>query len=219
MARIKNMKNAKKIENPGVLLKRLMGYIMKHYGAAFVTVLICILISVICNVQGTMFMQTLIDDYIVPMLKDGSRDFSGLAHAITRVAGFYAIGVAVTLLYSQIMVNITQGTLRSLRDDLFTHMQDLPIKYFDTHAHGDIMSVYTNDIDTLRQLISQSIPQVLNSLITLVSTFVSMIVLDIPLTIVSVIMVAIMLFVTSKLSAASGRYFIEQQKDIGKVNA
>lgn len=110
MARIKNMKNAKKIENPGVLLKRLMGYIMKHYGAAFVTVLICILISVICNVQGTMFMQTLIDDYIVPMLKDGSRDFSGLAHAITRVAGFYAIGVAVTLLYSQIMVNITQGT-------------------------------------------------------------------------------------------------------------
>ena len=219
MARIKNMKNAKKVENPGVLLKRLMGYIMKHYGAAFVTVLICILISVICNVQGTMFMQTLIDDYIVPMLKDGSRDFSGLAHAITRVAGFYAIGVAVTLLYSQIMVNITQGTLRSLRDDLFTHMQDLPIKYFDTHAHGDIMSVYTNDIDTLRQLISQSIPQVLNSLITLVSTFVSMIVLDIPLTIVSVIMVAIMLFVTSKLSAASGRYFIEQQKDIGKVNA
>ena len=138
MARIKNMKNAKKVENPGVLLKRLMGYIMKHYGAAFVTVLICILISVICNVQGTMFMQTLIDDYIVPMLKDGSRDFSGLAHAITRVAGFYAIGVAVTLLYSQIMVNITQGTLRSLRDDLFTHMQDLPIKYFDTHAHGDI---------------------------------------------------------------------------------
>ena len=219
MARIKNMKNAKKVENPGVLLKRLMGYIMKHYGAAFVTVLICILISVICNVQGTMFMQTLIDDYIVPMLKDGSRDFSGLAHAITRVAGFYAIGVAVTLLYSQIMVNITQGTLRSLRDDLFTHMQDLPIKYFDTHAHGDIMSVYTNDIDTLRQLISQSIPQVLNSLITLVSTFVSMIVLDIPLTIVSVIMVAIMLFVTSKLSAASGRYFVEQQKDIGKVNA
>ena len=147
MARM-NMKNGKKVENPGALLKRLMGYIMKHYGAAFIIVLLCILISVVCNVQGTMFMQTLIDNYIVPMLKDGNHDFSGLAHAITRVAGFYAIGVVLTLLYSQIMVNITQGTLRSLRDDLFTHMQDLPIKYFDTHAHGDIMSVYTNDIDT-----------------------------------------------------------------------
>ena len=128
MARIKNMKNAKKIENPGVLLKRLMGYIMKHYGAAFVTVLICILISVICNVQGTMFMQTLIDDYIVPMLKDGSRDFSGLAHAITRVAGFYAIGVAVTLLYSQIMVRyeacvmICLRICRTFRLNILIHM-------------------------------------------------------------------------------------------------
>ncbi len=218
MARIKNMKNAKKVENPGVLLKRLMGYIMKHYGAAFVTVLICILISVICNVQGTMFMQTLIDDYIVPMLKDGSRDFSGLAHAITRVAGFYAIGVAVTLLYSQIMVNITQGTLRSLRDDLFTHMQDLPIKYFDTHAHGDIMSVYTNDIDTLRQMISQSMPQLLNSGITIISVFVSMLILSIPLTVVTMIMVGIMVFCSKKSAGQSGAYFAKQQKDLGTVN-
>ena len=158
MARM-NMKNGKRVENPGALLKRLMGYIMKHYGVAFIIVLLCILISVVCNVQG-------------PMLKDGNHDFSGLAHAITRIAGFYAIGVVLTLLYSQIMVNITQGTLRSLRDDLFTHMQDLPIKYFDTHAHGDIMSVYTNDIDTLRQMISQSIPQLFNSGIMVVSIIV-----------------------------------------------
>ena len=184
MARM-NMKNGKKVENPGALLKRLMGYIMKHYGAAFIIVLLCILISVVCNVQGTMFMQTLIDNYIVPMLKDGNHDFSGLAHAITRVAGFYAIGVVLTLLYSQIMVNITQGTLRSLRDDLFTHMQDLPIKYFDTHAHGDIMSVYTNDIDTLRQMISQSIPQLFNSGIMVVSIIVCMLMLNVPLTVVS----------------------------------
>ena len=218
MARIKNMKNAKKVENPGVLLKRLMGYIMKHYGAAFVTVLICILISVICNVQGTMFMQTLIDDYIVPMLKDGSRDFSGLAHAITRVAGFYAIGVAVTLLYSQIMVNITQGTLRSLRDDLFTHMQDLPIKYFDTHAHGDIMSVYTNDIDTLRQMISQSIPQIFNSGIMVVSIIVCMLVLSVPLTVVSLAMVGIMVYLSKRIATLSGKYFVQQQKDLGAAN-
>ena len=164
--------------------------------------MICILISVICNVQGTMFMQTLIDDYIVPMLKDGSRDFSGLAHAITRVAGFYAIGVAVTLLYSQIMVNITQGTLRSLRDDLFTHMQDLPIKYFDTHKHGDIMSMYTNDVDTLRQMVSQSIPQIINSGFTIVSVFVSMLILNIPLTVVTMVMVAIMIFRDEKSSRA-----------------
>jgi len=182
MARIKNMKNAKKVENPGVLLKRLMGYIMKHYGAAFVTVLICILISVICNVQGTMFMQTLIDDYIVPMLKDGSRDFSGLAHAITRVAGFYAIGVAVTLLYSQIMVNITQGTLRSLRDDLFTHMQDLPIKYL------------------------------------VVSIIVCMLVLSVPLTVVSLAMVGIMVYLSKRIATLSGKYFVQQQKDLGAAN-
>lgn len=217
MARM-NMKNGKKVENPGALLKRLMGYIMKHYGAAFIIVLLCILISVVCNVQGTMFMQTLIDNYIVPMLKDGNHDFSGLAHAITRVAGFYAIGVVLTLLYSQIMVNITQGTLRSLRDDLFTHMQDLPIKYFDTHAHGDIMSVYTNDIDTLRQMISQSMPQLLNSGITIISVFVSMLILSIPLTVVTMIMVGIMVFCSKKSAGQSGAYFAKQQKDLGTVN-
>ena len=213
-----NMKNGKKVENPGALLKRLMGYIMKHYGAAFIIVLLCILISVVCNVQGTMFMQTLIDNYIVPMLKDGNHDFSGLAHAITRVAGFYAIGVVLTLLYSQIMVNITQGTLRSLRDELFTHMQDLPIKYFDTHAHGDIMSVYTNDIDTLRQMISQSIPQLFNSGIMVVSIIVCMLMLNVPLTVVSLVMVGVMVYVSKRLATLSGKYFIQQQKDLGAAN-
>ena len=217
MARM-NMKNGKKVENPGALLKRLMGYIMKHYGAAFIIVLLCILISVVCNVQGTMFMQTLIDNYIVPMLKDGNHDFSGLAHAITRVAGFYAIGVVLTLLYSQIMVNITQGTLRSLRDDLFTHMQDLPIKYFDTHAHGDIMSVYTNDIDTLRQMISQSIPQIFNSGIMVVSIIVCMLVLSVPLTVVSLAMVGIMVYLSKRIATLSGKYFVQQQKDLGAAN-
>lgn len=146
-------------------------------------------------------------------------DYSPLAQALLKLVAIFAVGVLCSYGYNRIMVNVGQGTMKKLRTEMFTNMESLPIRYFDTHAHGDIMSVYTNDIDTLRQLISQSIPQVLNSLITLVSTFVSMIVLDIPLTIVSVIMVAIMLFVTSKLSAASGRYFIEQQKDIGKVNA
>ena len=207
------------VKNPGELFLRLMKYVLKDYKFHCISVVVLIVVSVLCNVQGTMFMKNLIDEYITPFLLSDNPNFTPLAHAIARVAAFYALGVLATFGYNRLMVNVTQGTLRNLRNDLFSHMEKLPVKYFDTHAHGDIMSVYTNDIDTLRQLISQSIPQVLNSLITLVSTFVSMIVLDIPLTIVSVIMVAIMLFVTSKLSAASGRYFVEQQKDIGKVNA
>ena len=207
------------VKNPGELFLRLMKYVLKDYKFHCISVVVLIVVSVLCNVQVTMFMKNLIDEYITPFLLSDNPNFTPLAHAIARVAAFYALGVLATFGYNRLMVNVTQGTLRNLRNDLFSHMEKLPVKYFDTHAHGDIMSVYTNDIDTLRQLISQSIPQVLNSLITLVSTFVSMIVLDIPLTIVSVIMVAIMLFVTSKLSAASGRYFIEQQKDIGKVNA
>ena len=210
--------NHKKVERPGYLMKRLMGYIMKKYGAAFLLVLVCILLSVICNVQGTMFMQTLIDSYILPMVKDGGHDFSGLLHAIIRVACFYAVGVVATMAYSQIMVNITQGTLRNLRDDLFTHMQDLPIGYFDSHAHGDIMSVYTNDIDTLRQMISQSIPQLFNSIITIVSVIACMIVLSIPLTIVTLLMVGVMVSVSKRLAMQSGKFFTQQQRDLGAVN-
>lgn len=206
------------VENPGKVLKRLMDYVMRHYRIHVIVVVLSILTSVVCNAQGTMFMQSLIDDYIVPLLKAPNPDFSGLAGAIGRVAGFYAIGVFATWLYNWLMVNVTQGTLRDLRDDLFTHMEGLPIRYFDTHAHGDIMSVYTNDIDTLRQVISQSMPQLLNSAITIITVLICMIRLSIPLTFTTLIMVAIMLVVTKVVAGKSGSYFMKQQKDIGKVN-
>ena len=212
-------KNENKEKNPLLLLKRLLSYIVKNYKLACFMVVVCILVSAITTLCGTLFIQKLIDNYIVPLTQMAVPDYSPLAQALLKLVAIFAVGVLCSYGYNRIMVNVGQGTMKKLRTEMFTNMESLPIRYFDTHAHGDIMSVYTNDIDTLRQLISQSIPQVLNSLITLVSTFVSMIVLDIPLTIVSVIMVAIMLFVTSKLSAASGRYFVEQQKDIGKVNA
>lgn len=206
------------VENPGKVLKRLMDYVMRHYRIHVIVVVLSILTSVVCNAQGTMFMQSLIDDYIVPLLKAPNPDFSGLAGAIGRVAGFYAIGVFATWLYNWLMVNVTQGTLRDLRDDLFTHMEGLPIRYFDTHAHGDIMSVYTNDIDTLRQVISQSMPQLLNSAITIITVLICMIRLSIPLTFTTLIMVAIMLVVTKVVAGKSGSYFMKQQKDIGTVN-
>lgn len=206
------------VENPGKVLKRLMDYVMRHYRIHVIVVVLSILTSVVCNAQGTMFMQSLIDDYIVPLLKAPNPDFSGLAGAIGRVAGFYAIGVFATWLYNWLMVNVTQGTLRDLRDDLFTHMEGLPIRYFDTHAHGDIMSVYTNDIDTLRQVISQSMPQLLNSAITIITVLICMIRLSIPLTFTTLVMVAIMLVVTKVVAGKSGSYFMKQQKDIGMVN-
>ena len=206
------------VKNPGKVLGRLGGYIMKYYKFHIITVVICIFLSVVCNAQGTMFMQTLIDGYITPLLGSKNPDFSGLAGAIGRVAGFYALGVFASWLYNRLMVNVTQRTLRNLRNDLFTHMEGLPIKYFDTHAHGDIMSVYTNDVDTLRQVISQSMPQLLNSGITIITVLVCMIRLNIPLTAVTMVMVGIMLVVTRKVSGKSGKYFMEQQKDIGAVN-
>lgn len=207
-----------KVKNPGKLFKRLMAYICKSYTPHCILVVICILASVLCNVQGTMFMQTLIDDYITPLLKSADPDFTPLAAAIAKVAVFYAIGAFATYSYNRILVYITQGTLNNLRVDIFSHMEKLPIKYFDTHAHGDIMSTYTNDIDTLRQMISQSIPQFLSSIITIVSVFVCMIVLNIPLTLVTLAMVGIMLFTTKKLAGRSGSYFMAQQRDIGTVN-
>ena len=212
------MPRGKKIENPGKVFKRLIKYVAKGYGIHLVIVAILIFVSVLANVQGTMFIQSLIDDYIAPMLTADVPDYHPLAMAILRVAGFYAIGVAASYIYNRIMINVTQGTLRSVRNDLFSHMETLPIKYFDTHAHGDIMSTYTNDTDTLRQMISQSMPQVFNSAITIVSVFISMLILSIPLTIVTLVMVAIMLFVTKKVAGLSGKYFLQQQKDLGKVN-
>ena len=207
-----------KVENPGKLLKRLMGYIFKNYLPHVIIVIICIFIGVLASVQGTLFMQTLIDSYIVPLIGSQNPDFSGLLHAIMRVACFYAIGALSTYVYNRIMINVSQGTLMNIRNDMFHKMESLPIKYFDTHAHGDIMSTYTNDIDTLRQMISQSMPQLLNSAITIVSVLVSMIYLSLPLTVVTLIMVSLMLFITKKAAGLSGSYFIKQQKAIGTVN-
>lgn len=207
-----------KVENPGRLFMRLLAYIMKNYAVHCILVVICIFITVLASVQGTWFMQTLIDGYILPLIGQADPDFSGLLHAIMRVAVFYLIGAIASYIYTRIMVNVSQGTLKNLRDDMFTHMEELPIRYFDTHYHGDIMSTYTNDIDTLRQMISQSMPQFLNSIITIVSVFVSMLLLNVPLTIVTLLMIGVTLFATKKIGALSAKYFIAQQKDIATVN-
>lgn len=209
----------KGVEQPGKLFRRLMSYIFKNYGFACVVVVICIVITALSSVQGTMFMQTLIDDYIIPLTKSEHPDFSGLLHAIAKVAVFYLCGVAAAYAYTRIMVNVTQGTLKNFRDDMFLKMESLPIKYFDTHAHGDIMSCYTNDIDTLRQMISQSIPQLISSVITIVCVLVCMLRLNVLLTMVTLLMVAVMLGITKILAGLSGKYFMEQQKNIGIVNA
>lgn len=207
-----------KIKNPGKLFARLMGFIFKKYLPACIIVVICIFVSVLANVQGTMFTKNLIDDYIVPLLKTGNPDYGPLLAAMGRVAVFYGIGVISTFAYSKIMIYVSQGTIKNLRVELFSHMQDLPIRYFDSHAHGDIMSIYTNDIDTLSQLISQSLPQILNSAITVVSVFVSMVILNIPLTILTIVMVIVTTVVTKKFAGFSSRYFLAQQRDLGKVN-
>lgn len=207
-----------KIKNPGKLFARLMGFIFKKYLPACIIVVICIFVSVLANVQGTMFTKNLIDDYIVPLLKTGSPDYGPLLAAMGRVAVFYGIGVISTFAYSKIMIYVSQGTIKNLRVELFSHMQDLPIRYFDSHAHGDIMSIYTNDIDTLRQLISQSLPQILNSAITVVSVFVSMVILNIPLTVLTIVMVIVTTVVTKKFAGFSSLYFLAQQRDLGKVN-
>lgn len=207
-----------KIKNPGKLFARLMGFIFKKYLPACIIVVICIFVSVLANVQGSMFTKNLIDDYIVPLLKTGTPDYGPLLAAMGRVAIFYGIGVISTFAYSKIMIYVSQGTIKNLRVELFSHMQDLPIRYFDSHAHGDIMSIYTNDIDTLRQLISQSLPQILNSAITVVSVFVSMVILNIPLTVLTIVMVIVTTVVTKKFAGFSSRYFLAQQRDLGKVN-
>lgn len=207
-----------KIKNPGKLFLRLMRYIMQNYALHCIIVLLCIIATVLSSVQGTMFMQTLIDDYIEPLARRQNPDFGPLALRMCRVAVFYGIGVLAAYVQSRIMVYVTQGTLLRLRQEMFCKMESLPIKYFDTHSHGDIMSMYTNDIDTLRQMISQSIPQFINSLITVVSVVVCMIVLSIPLTILTLIMVGVIMLLTKKLAGLSGSYFVAQQKNIGELN-
>ncbi len=207
-----------KVKNPGKLFARTMGYMTRHYAVHLVIVIVCIFIGVLASVQGTLFIRNLIDDYIAPMLKSGSTDFSPLLHAIARVAIFYAIGVVSTYINQRIMIYVTQGTMLEIRKELFSKMEALPIKYFDTHPHGDIMSIYTNDIDTLRQMLSQAMPQFFQSLITIVSVFISMIVLSMPLTLLTVVMVMLMLFSAGALGRRSGANFIGQQKSLGELN-
>lgn len=207
-----------KIEHPGQTFLRVMKYVLKDYGVHYFIVVLCILITVYSSLQGTMFMRTLIDQYIKPLLGGENPDFTPLFHAIMRVGAFYAAGVLASFIQSRIMIRITQGSIRNLRDDLFHKMESLPIKYFDTHAHGDIMSLYTNDIETLRQMISQSIPQIINSLITIIGVVFYMFVLDVPLTLITFAMVFIMLIATKKVMGLSGRFFLSQQRDLGKVN-
>ena len=207
-----------KVENPMKILKRVMSYVAQKYLAAMIIVFILIIVGVWSTIQGTMFLQTLIDSYIVPLTQQANPDFGPLLQAITRVAIFYAIGVAAIYIRSVIMAYVTQGTLRNLRNELFAKMERLPIRYFDTHARGDIMSVYTNDIDTLRQMISQSIPQVLNSAITIIMSIVSMIILSIPLTIFSLGMLFVMALISKGFASKSGKYFIKQQHCIGQLD-
>ena len=205
-------------KKPGEIFKRLMAYIFKNYKIHCIAVVVLILLSSLANIVGTMFMKKLIDDYIIPLLNSAEKDFNPLLKTLLLLAIIYYLGAMATWGFNRIMVNVTQGTLRSIRNDLFEHMEKLPIKYFDTHTHGDIMSIYTNDTDTLRQLISQGIPQFISAMITVIGVIISMIILNIPLTIVTLIMVGIMLKVTKTIASKSGKHFIDQQQKLGKVN-
>ena len=206
------------VANPGKVFKRIIGFVAKNYLLQCIVVLVCIVLTVFSTIQGTMFTKTLIDQYIMPLMQQAVPDYTQLLHAIIRVAGFYAVGVVAAYVNTRMMVYVTQGTMRSLRDEIFVHMESLPIKYFDTHAHGDIMSIYTNDVDTLRQMISQSIPQLINSSITIIGVLASMIILNIPLTLLTLVLVGLMLVVTKKATGMSGKYFVKQQKNLGEVN-
>nr|WP_317284837.1 ABC transporter ATP-binding protein [uncultured Dysosmobacter sp.] len=212
--------NKQKTSTPAAtaVLNRVLRYMLRYYKVPFALVIVCIVITAIATVAGSTFPQTLVDDYITPMLESGSRDFSGLARDLTRLACIMGIGVVAAFSYNRIMVSVSQGTMRRLRNELFSKMESLPIKYFDTHAHGDIMSVYTNDVDTLRQLLSQSIPQIINSVITMAATLVTMIVLNPTLTIISLLTAVVMLTVTKNFSKLSGKYYVRQQRDLGIVD-
>ena len=214
----KNEKKTTRTSTASRLITRVIRYMLHYYKIPFIIVVVCILITAIATVIGATFPQTLVDDYITPMLQNGTDDFSGLAKDLFQLACIMAVGVITAFSYNRIMVNVSQGTMRRLRDDLFRRMEALPIKYFDTHAHGDIMSVYTNDVDTLRQLLSQSIPQIINSVITMCATLVTMIILNPVLTIISILTAFVMLFVTSRFSRLSGKYYVRQQIDLGAVD-
>lgn len=211
------MKEKKKISSL-YILRRLLAYMVKNYKFSFFVVVVCIIVGAFATMQGMLFVQSLVDDYIMPLVNSENPDFGPLAHALAGIVVFYVIGIIAAYSYNRIMVNVSQGTMRKFRNELFSNMESLPIRYFDTHAHGDIMSVYTNDVDTLRQLFGQSIPQIINAAATLIATLISMIVLNIPLTIVTLVMSLAMLKVTSVFTGLSGKYFQKQQKDLGNVD-
>ena len=212
------MKPQEQKASPTAVLKRVLGYMLHDYKFPFILVVACILISAIANVMGATFPQTLVDDYIVPMINSGSTDFGGLGQAILQLVAVLVLGVAASYAYNRIMVSVGQGTMRNLRNDLFRRMESLPIKYFDTHAHGDIMSVYTNDVDTLRQLLGQSIPQIINSAITMAATLVTMLLLNPALTVISILTAGVMLLVTKNFSRLSAKYYVQQQRNLGIVD-
>ena len=207
------------VENPGMVIKRLMRYIFKDYGGLFAVVFLMIVIGVLANIQGTMFTKRLIDDYITPFLIDtDTPDFTPLRNAILKVACFYGLGIVAGFFQNRLMIVISQGVQRNLRNDTFSHMETLPVKYFDTHSHGDIMSIYTNDIDTLREIVSRTLPQLVNSAFTVVSVLISMIILSLPLTAITLVMVGITMFASKTAGGLSGKYFVSQQKNLGAAN-
>lgn len=217
--RVQKNRRVKADQETMKVLGRLIGYVLKNYRFACIFVLLFIIISSLASVTSSLFLKSLIDDYITPILvSEGAADFTPLFIALCKMAAIYGVGVLSTYLYARILINVAQGTMKRIRDDLFSHMEKLPIRYFDTNPHGDIMSVYTNDTDTLRQVISQSIPQFLASLITVVSVFISMCVLSLYLTFIVVIMLIVMKVAMSKIAGQSGVYFTKQQQNLGKVN-
>ena len=211
-------KSAPKVKNPGKILKRIFSMIFEKYSIHVIVVLICVLLNTYASIQGTLFTKTLIDDYIAPMLLKSSPDFAPLLSAIIRIAIIYLLGVGASFLQQKLMIYVAQGTLLRIREKIFSSMEKLPIKFFDTHSHGDIMSIYTNDVDTLRQLISQSLVQLVSSVVTICWTFVTMIMLSVPLTIVTCIMIALTMIASGQILKRSGENFVKQQKSIGQLN-
>lgn len=213
------MNKKRAASNPVKTLQRLLSYMIKGYPIQLLIVVISIIISAFANVRGSLFLQVVIDDYALPLLaQDGKPDFSGLLQAVLQMAGIYLTGVIAAILFNQMMVNVSQGVQKQIRDDLFTHMETLPIRYFDTHTHGDVMSHYTNDIDTLRQMISQSAPQLLQAFITFISVFIAMFSVSLPLTVFVIFSIGLMFIVIRIVSGLSGRYFGQQQATLGKLN-
>jgi len=216
-ARIQAM-SAKKVENPGKVFKRVLSTILEKYWLHMIIVIVCVFVNTFASIKGTLFTKTLIDDFITPLLTQNTPDYAPLLSAIIQIALVLLIGVTASFVQQKLMIYVGQGTLASIRSKMFASMEKLPVKYFDTHSHGEIMSMYTNDVDTLRQLISQSLISLVSSVVTIVWMFVAMLSLSVPLTIVSCVMVAVMMVASGTVLKYSGENFVKQQKSIGTLN-